>query len=118
MAQLKNKYGHSSFGILTNNTYSVKKKISTLAYSLYRIKKKLNFCIFSLSVLLWLLFICATVPCFTYQLQFSHVNSLFMLLYNLLFSSINAITPTTEDWTCKVQVVDKGRQRESIWKEK
>ncbi|KAM3221819.1 hypothetical protein P3L10_021089 [Capsicum annuum] len=41
---------------------------------------------FQYLLLLWLLFICATVPCFTYQLQFSHVNSLFMLLYNLLFS--------------------------------
>ncbi|XP_019254263.1 PREDICTED: replication protein A 70 kDa DNA-binding subunit B-like isoform X2 [Nicotiana attenuata] len=32
--------------------------------------------------------------------------------------NINVITPKTEEWTCKVQVVDKGRPRDNIEKTK
>ncbi|XP_059284148.1 uncharacterized protein LOC132037626 [Lycium ferocissimum] len=32
--------------------------------------------------------------------------------------SINAITSTTEEWTCKIQVVDKGQPRENQQKTK
>jgi len=32
--------------------------------------------------------------------------------------NINAITPETEEWTCKIQVVDKGRPRDNREKTK